>query len=112
MFTSFGSLDDLLNDNDSTKVRGGGWSRISDYLPWMEMQGREGVLYAHAMSWKVDEFEDLSVNLKNYINEREPTYKKPPPLDDQRPNQTSWTVFKNSLEAANYLVGDIEKVIK
>ena len=100
MFTSFGSLDDLLNDNDSTKVRGGGWSRISDYLPWMEMQGREGVLYAHAMSWKVDKFEDLSVNLKNYINEREPTYKNPPPLDDQRPNQTSWTVFKNSLEGS------------
>ena len=64
------------------------------------MQGREGVLYAHAMSWKVEKFEDLSDNLKEYINEREPNYKKPPPLDDQRPNQTSWTVFKNALQGS------------
>ena len=83
MFTSFGSLDDLLNDNDSTKVRGGGWSRISIiYLGWKCRD--EKVFYAHAMSWKVDKFEDLSINLKNYINEREPTYKNPPPLDDQQ----------------------------
>jgi len=99
MFSSFGALDDLLDKKtDTTMVRGGGWSRLSAYLPWMEMQGREGTLYAHAVSYKVEKFDDLSDVLKTYINEVAPKYKMPPPMDDTRKNETSWTVFGKQVE--------------
>jgi hypothetical protein len=28
-----------------------------------------------------------------------PAYRDPPPLDDQRPNETSWTYFKKVIDA-------------
>ncbi|MGI9236017.1 MAG: DUF1838 family protein, partial [Woeseiaceae bacterium] len=36
------------------------------------------------------------------LSEHYPLYWTPPPLDDERPNETSWTVFKKHL-------GDMKK---
>jgi hypothetical protein len=97
MFSSYGDIDDLTDaSKDSAKIRGG-WSRISEYLPWMEMQGREGLLYTHAISRKLSSYDELPATLKDYIKTRAPAYASAPPVDDKRPNETSWTVFKNSV---------------
>jgi hypothetical protein len=37
--------------------------------------------------------------MKAEIESRYPIYRNPPPLDDQRPNETSWTYFKNLIDA-------------
>lgn len=70
------------------------WVRLSDWLPWMEMSGREGNLYIHASGVKLASYEALPETLRHYIETHAPLYRTPPAGDDSRPNETSWTVFK------------------
>jgi len=35
------------------------------------------------------------------LKNRYPSYLEPPPLNDERPNETSWTVFKKKLATEN-----------
>jgi len=39
-------------------------------------------------------WDDLPEVVKTEIKQNYPAYVEPPPLDDKRPNETSWTVFK------------------
>lgn len=70
------------------------WVRISPWLPFMEMGSRGGLLVFNAIGQKLARFDDLPAVLKTEIAERYPEYRAPPPLDDARPNETSWTAFK------------------
>lgn len=100
LFNFMGSKDDLLDgDKDTAEDVQVGWVRISDWLPWMEMQGREGIIYIQAAGQKIGGFDELPQVLQDYINEKEPAYTAPPPGDDDRPNETSWTYFKKKLPA-------------
>jgi hypothetical protein len=38
--------------------------------------------------------------MKDEIAANYPAYVAPPPTDDARPNETSWTYFKKQMEAA------------
>jgi hypothetical protein len=42
--------------------------------------------------------EDLTPLMKQEIATNYPAYAAPPPLDDARPNETSWTYFKKKLD--------------
>jgi hypothetical protein len=75
------------------------WVRLSDWLPWMKMGGRAGGMVHNAVGTKVKSFDELPKVLKDEIALNYPTYNTPPPLDDQRPNATSWTEFKKKLDA-------------
>ena len=44
-------------------------------------------------------FEDLPPTLKSKIQTHFPIYTEPPPVDDDRPNETSWSDFKKRVEA-------------
>jgi hypothetical protein len=70
------------------------WVRVAEWLPWMKMRSRDGLMVVNAMGRMVDSFEDYPTVLKNEIRSNYPIYTAPPPLDDARPNETSWTVFK------------------
>jgi hypothetical protein len=97
MFNFFGDVADLAMDaGDSSAVRVG-WERISDWLPWMKMRSRVGILYFHTSGRKLDSFEQLPDLMKDFIDANYPKYREPPPLDDTRPNETSWTYFKKVL---------------
>ena len=99
MFNFFGDVEDLAADaGDTTNIRIG-WERISDWLPWMEMRGRAGILYFHTAGRKLDNFEQLPDIMKEFIDTKYPKYREPPPGDDTRPNETSWTYFKKVLDA-------------
>lgn len=74
------------------------WSRISDWLPWMEMGDRVGMMVFTTVGKRIAGFDDLSPNLKAEITANYPEYKVPPPLDDTRPNETSWTYFKKMID--------------
>lgn len=41
----------------------------------------------------------LPAVLREEIEAHYPIYRQPPPLDDERPNDTSWTVFKRWIDA-------------
>jgi hypothetical protein len=97
MFNFMGDLSDLLNPKrDSAQARVG-WVRIASWLPWMEMGDRAGLMYIHAAGRKLEKFEDLSPALKAVIAKDFPAWTAPPPGDDSRPNETSWTYFKGKV---------------
>ena len=76
------------------------WVRLSDWLPWMKMGGRAGGMVHNAIGTKVRNFEELPKVLKDEIAANYPSYNAPPPLDDQRPNATSWTEFRKKIDGA------------
>jgi hypothetical protein len=74
------------------------WSRVSQFMPWMEMGGRIGYIIFSGAGKRVAGFDALPDVLKSEISSNYPEYKEPPPLDDARPNETSWTYFKKVID--------------
>jgi hypothetical protein len=74
------------------------WSRISDFLPWMKMGDRVGMMIFNTVGKRLASANDLSPLMKREISSRYPLYAAPPPVDDARPNETSWTYFKKKLD--------------
>jgi hypothetical protein len=75
------------------------WTRVAQWLPWMEMGGRPGYMYFHTAGRKVATFDQLPPAIRAEIQANYPDYLTPPPLDDARPNDTSWKFFKRAIDA-------------
>jgi hypothetical protein len=100
MFNFFGRMSDLTDPKKHSADVNVAWARISDWLPWMKMRGRAGVLYFNGAGSKLDSYAELPAGMRAAIEARAPIYREPPPVDDQRPNETSWTYFKKQMETA------------
>ncbi len=95
MFSTFTDAVQVLDPSStSASTVDFSWSRVCQWLPWMEMGDRAGCLMFHGSGTSLDSFDELPSLLKNTIEQRYPTFKTPPPLDDERPNETSWKYFK------------------
>jgi hypothetical protein len=90
---------DLLNKAKPEASPSVAWVRVAEWLPWMEMSGRSGLMVMNATGQKVAGVDGLPAVLRTEIHERYPAWTAPPPVDDKRPNETSWTYFKKVLEA-------------
>ncbi len=99
MFNFMGDVDDLLDPRKPTADARVGWVRISSWLPWMQMSGRLGDLYFHTAGVKLGSWDELPDVMKREIETNYPEYRSPPPGDDPRPNETSWTYFKKKVAA-------------
>jgi hypothetical protein len=97
MFNFFGRVSDLTDTRKSSADVDVAWSRMSEWLPWMKMRGRAGLLYFNGAGRKLDSFADLPESMRKTIEARNPTFVVPPPVDDARPNETSWSYFKKML---------------
>ena len=86
--------EEMLNTKNATAFPVIAWVRISDWMPWMKMRGRQGQLVFNAMGNKLKSYDELPAVLKDEIALNYPIYTTPPPTDDARPNETTWTVFK------------------
>lgn len=76
------------------------WVRISDWLPWMKMAGREGQIVLTSQGRSTLAFEDLPEPLRSTITSRYPALRRTPDFDDPRPFQTSWDSLRKALDAA------------
>lgn len=94
MFNFLGRTDELTDPSADTTDVAVGWARMSDWLPWMKMNGREGIIYMHTAGRKLASYDDLSERMKNEIATNYPKYNAPPPVSDPRPNMTSWKYYK------------------
>lgn len=94
MFNFFGDVDELANPRKASVPARVAWVRMSGWLPWMEMGDRPGLIYFHTSGRKLDRYEDMPATLREEIRANFPLYEAPPPLDDERPNETSWTYFR------------------
>jgi len=98
MFNFFGNVDDLTDPQATTADVEVGWVRQSDWLPWMKMNGREGLIYFHTAGTKLDRWDDLPEFFRQEIARHYPEYDRPPPLDDNRANVTSWIYYREVKE--------------
>lgn len=97
---SFAYEDELLDaDTDTVERYTLSWARFSEWLPWMKMGGRTGMMIFSTVGGRVDTWDDLPDRMKREIRENYPEYDEPPPLDDDRPNVTSWSYFKQVIDA-------------
>ena len=97
MFNFFGNIDDLLNEKNANPAIEVGWVRLANWLPWMEMGDRAGMVYIHAAGRKLDRFDQLPAVMLKEIESTYQEYKSPPPVDDARENETSWTYFRKKV---------------
>ena len=74
------------------------WGRVSRWLPWMEMGDREGLVVFNTAGMRLDGYEQLPEVVRRELEANYSAYFAPPPLDDTRPNETSWTVFKKYID--------------
>ena len=90
-----------LTDAKSTRAKDSvfSWGRLSRWMPWMKMGGRDGVLVHYMGGLRLDRYDQLPGWMKDEIAKNYPSYLDPPPVDDTRPNDTSWTVFKRHIDA-------------
>ena len=98
LFNFSGEMVDLLDSKKPVAYPTIAWVRISPWLPWMEMGNRAGMLYFNAVSKKLKNFDQLADVMKAEIAANYPEYVAPPPIDDARPNETSWTYMKKIID--------------
>ncbi len=91
--------DELFDTKYPTAYPSVSWVRVSDWMPWMKMRGRHGNIVFNAMGAKLKSFDELPKVLKDEIAKNYPAWTAPPPGDDPRPNETTWTVFKKQIDA-------------
>jgi hypothetical protein len=91
--------DEMLNTKNATAYPIVSWVRISDWMPWMKMRGRQGQMVFNAMGNKLKGYNELPKVLKDEIALNYPAYTSAPPGDDMRPNATTWTEFKKHVDS-------------
>lgn len=100
IFNTFYPAADLL---DPKRTRIGEsrltWQRISAFTPWMKMADRPGLLVFNATGFSTFDRKRVPAGLEALMTERHPGYFVPPPVDDTRPNETTWTVAKRAIDA-------------
>jgi Protein of unknown function (DUF1838) len=99
IFNFFMDATEALDPKGTTIYAGVSWQRLSFWLPWMKMRSRDGGLVFSAMGTKLKSYDELPKVIKDEIALNYPIYTAPPPADDARPNETTWTVFKKRIEA-------------
>ena len=77
------------------------WSRVAQWLPWLEMGSRPGLMIFNATGFSTFDKTQIPGKLIGILDTHYPLYWTPPPLDDKRSNETSWTVFKKDLGEMN-----------
>lgn len=99
MFNFFFDEEELLGPTTGVEHARVSWARVSSWLPWMEMGDRPGILIYNGVGRRISGWDLLPQELRAEIEARYPEYRNPPPLDDNRPNETSWTYFKKWIDA-------------
>jgi len=99
IFDFNGDVSELLDADQAVAYPVVSWVRLAQWLPWMEMNGRAGMLYFNAIGRKLKSYDQLPEMMKAEIAENYPGYVAPPPLDDPRRNETSWTYMKKIIDS-------------
>lgn len=89
----------LLSSRTDTADAVLSWVRIAPWMPFMKMGSRPGLMVFNAMSQPVAGIAALPPVLRDAIATDYPDYATPPPVDDARQNQTSWTVARDAIDA-------------
>lgn len=96
----------LLRDASQNGVgRNLTWVRLSKWLPWMKQGSRQGVMVFHTAGTRVASVDQVPEPVRTEIKTNYPAWLQAPPVDDARPNMTSWDQFKRYMEAKKAATG-------
>lgn len=98
-FKFFFKADELESPNAAVSEVNVAWTRISPWLPWMDMGEHPGELIFSASGSKLFEFECLPELIRRQISEKIPLYKHAPEYDASARNVTSWAYFQRNFAA-------------
>jgi hypothetical protein len=74
------------------------WTRVSPWMPFMEMGDKTGNLIFSCVGYKLQNgYSDLPLHIKKYVELKNPQFKNAPDSFTE-PNETSWTYFKKLME--------------
>lgn len=80
------------------------WTRVGQWLPWMQMGQRPGSLVYHAVGRKLPGgWDDLPESLRTFVSDHAPAFSHAPAADDGSPNATTWSVFRDLVRAGEYV---------
>jgi hypothetical protein len=99
IFNFMADKAELLDANKDKSFPTIAWTRVSKFLPWMKMGDRQGYMIFSGTGKKlIGGYDAMPEPIKKEIAANFPIYNHAPPLDDTRPNETSWTYFKKVME--------------
>ncbi len=98
-FLLTGRLADLRDPAHSSVPTTGAWNRFGPWLPWMLMGGQPGELFYRAMTRRPTGIDDLPADIVEYTRRRYPQFLVPD-VDANRPNESSWEVYKRTRKPA------------
>lgn len=79
------------------------WSRVGQYLPWMQAGQQVGNLVYHAQGMKLENgWEDVPENLREWVETNVPEYRTAPAAIAPTRNMTSWRFFKKLIDGGDY----------
>lgn len=91
--------DDVVRSADGSAIPYvATWTRISQWLPWMMMGGRDGGIVLTSSGRGTLNFDDLPQPLREVVSTRYPQMKVAPPFDDERPFVNSWKSTKRWID--------------
>ncbi|WP_338769582.1 DUF1838 domain-containing protein [Bernardetia sp. ABR2-2B] len=94
LFQFFVKKDDLENPMLTDIPATISWTRIGQWLPFMNMSDRQGYLVYQCRGYKILEgFEGLPQDVKDYVRAKQPVFEHAP-TEYSQPNETSWSYFK------------------
>lgn len=75
------------------------WTRVGPWLPWMKMDGHDGLLVYHGRSRRLAAWDQLPEQVRTLVEERYPVYRHAPDsVDPTAHNETSWTFYMKEMK--------------
>lgn len=102
IFKFFAPLSEI-NSGTSAPSMHFSWTRVSQWLPWMKMEGRKGGMVFTASGQRTT-YDNLPAWMSKDIKERLPLYSEAPPCYLKASSMTSWDYFAQNFDS--YLSGD------
>jgi hypothetical protein len=69
------------------------WTRVSPWLPWMELGALPGALVYHCRGAKLGGWDEVPDRFREHVAAHGPAFAHAPE-DWSEPNETSWTAFR------------------
>lgn len=99
IFNNFYDAEEFTNNSiKSLSQTNISWDRVAQWLPWMIMGDKVGTMVFNSTGFSTFDESEIWPRLKKIVNEKYPIYLTPPQIDDARPNETTWTVFKKHMD--------------
>lgn len=101
MFNFFANINDVNNEELNSVPNNITWTRIGQWLPWMQMGKIPGQLIYQCRGKKLNNYNEVPQEFREYVVSHHPEYANAPEVY-VKPNETSWSYFKKQIDNKLY----------